>query len=105
MATGRMKLCEPLTVWRFPTSLRHITSVSLCPCLLRAQGGIGGNCWCKGHCLPTVEEMTHSVGGLGMSDASELPKHLFFIINSSNTHLLSANSLQGPRQDAVMNKT
>lgn len=49
--------------------------------------------------------MTQSVGGLGMSDASELPKHLFFIINSSNTHLLSANSVQGPRQDAVMNKT
>lgn len=105
MTTGDVKAHRPLTVWRVPTSLRQITTVSLCPRLLRAQGGTGGNCWWKGHCLPTVKDMTQSVGGLGRSDGSELPKLLLFIIDSSNKHLLSANSVEGPRQDAVMNKT
>ena len=63
MVTGDTKAHKSLTVWRFPTSLRQITSVSLCPHLLRAQGGTSGNCWWKRHCLPTVEATLFTYGG------------------------------------------
>ena len=77
MVTRDMKVREPLTVWRFLTSLRQITRVSLCPLLLRAQGGASGNCWWKRHCLPTVEAMTLVCGRIGHVRCFRITKAAF----------------------------
>lgn len=71
----------------------------------RTLGGSDGNCWWERRCLPAAEEtMTSECGWVGPVRCLRITEALVFIINSSNKHLLSANSVQGPRQDAAMNR-